>query len=137
MKGKIGTLKSAGAAPVSGSKSGMNMKSIVELSPTAFKLLLVLKWRTGLPVSFASGMGMVAETGRRGALERPTVGLSEVRSEEKVVGPVMERERVVVLEVEVRALRARVETRAADMVAVCCGVVLLGRSVGIEQSSDQ
>lgn len=94
------------------------MKSMVELSLTAFRLRLVLKWRAGLP-SLASGMGRVAEAGRRGALERP-VGLLDVRSEEKVAGPVMERERVVVLEieVEVRALRARAETRAVDIIAV-------------------
>jgi hypothetical protein len=99
----------------SGLKSGMYMKSMVELSLTAFRLRLVLKCLTGLPVSLVSGTGMVAEAGRRGALDRPTGGLSDVRSEEKVVEPVMERERVVVLEVEVRALMARAETRAEDM----------------------
>jgi hypothetical protein len=93
----------------------MYMKSIVELSFTALRLLLVLKCLIGLPVSDVSGTGMVAEAGSRGALERPTAGLSDVRSEEKVVEPVMERERVVVLEVEVRALRVRTETRAVDM----------------------
>jgi hypothetical protein len=95
----------------------MNMKSIVEVSFTALRLRLVLKWRTGFPVSFASGTGRVAEAGRRGALKRPAGGLSEVRSEEKVVGPVMERERVVVLEVDVRALKARWERRAVDIAA--------------------
>jgi hypothetical protein len=103
-----------GAMPESGSKSGlksgMYMKSIVELSLTALRVLLVLNWRTGLPVVSVSG------TGSRGALERPPAGLSDVRSEEKVAGPVMERERVVVLEVEVMALRARMETRAVDMI---------------------
>jgi hypothetical protein len=117
LHGKIGTLMSTGAALRSGSKSGMNMKSIVEVSPTAFKLRLVLKCRTGLPVSFASGMGRVAEAGRRGALE-PRAGLSEVRREEKVAGPVMESWRVVVLEVEVRARRARGVMRAVDIVVV-------------------
>jgi hypothetical protein len=97
----------------------MYMKSMVELSFTAFRLRLVLKSLTGLPVSVVSGTGMVADAGRRGALERPTTGLSDVRSEEKVAGPVIDRERVVVLGVEVRALRARAETRAVDMAVVC------------------
>jgi hypothetical protein len=97
----------------------MYMKSMVELSFTAFRLRLVLKNLTGFPVSVVSGTGMVADAGRRGALERPTTGLSEVRSEENVAGPVIDRERVVVLEVEVRALRARAETRAVDMAVVC------------------
>jgi hypothetical protein len=114
--GTIGTRTSIGAIFISGSKSGMYAKSMVEESLTAFMLLLVLKCLTGLPVSVVSGTGIVAEAGRRGALERP-VGLSEVSSEEKVAGPVMERGRVVVLELDVRALRARAETRAVDMVA--------------------
>lgn len=101
-----------GAAFMSGSKSGMYMKSIVELSLTALRLLLVLKCLTGFPVSFVSGTGIVAEFGSR---RYPPVGLSDVMTEEKVVGPVMERERVVVLEVDVRARRARAETRAVDM----------------------
>jgi hypothetical protein len=50
--------------------------------------------------------------------ERLPVGLSDVRREEKVVEPVMERGRVVILEVEVKAFIARIETRAVDMVAV-------------------
>jgi hypothetical protein len=91
---------------------------MVELSLTALRLRLVLKCLTGLPVSFVSGTGMVAEAGRRGALERPTGGLSDVRSEENVVLPVMERGRVVVLEMEVRALMARAETRVEDMVVM-------------------
>jgi hypothetical protein len=78
-----------------------------------------------LPVSVVSGTGMVAETGSRGALERPPAGLSDVRSEEKVAGPVIERGRVKVLEVEVRALRARDETRAVDMAVVVLMVVVL------------
>ena len=69
-------------------------------------------------MSVVSGTGIVTEAGRRGALERPTAGLSDVRSEEKVAGPVMERERELVLEVDMRALRARDETRAADMIVV-------------------
>jgi hypothetical protein len=44
--------------------------------------------------------------------------LSDVRMEEKVVAPVIERGRVVILEVEVRALMARIETRADDMAVV-------------------
>jgi hypothetical protein len=94
---------------------------MVELSLTAFRLRLVLKCLTGLPVSLASGIGMVADAGRRGALERPTGGLSDVRIEEKVVAPVMERGRVVILEVEVRALMARAETRAEDMAVMWMG----------------
>jgi hypothetical protein len=53
--------------------------------------------------------------GRRGALERP-VGLSDVMTDEKGEEPVMERLRVVVLEVEARALRVRTDTRAVDMI---------------------
>jgi hypothetical protein len=68
---------------------------------------------------------MVAEAGRRGALDRPD-GLSEVSSEENVAGPVMERGRVEVLEVDVRALRARAETRAVD-IATRCDTVMDGR----------
>lgn len=94
------------------------MKSMVELSLTAFRLLLVLKCLTGLPVSLVSGTGIVADTGNRGAFERPPVGLSDVMTDEKVVGPVMERDLVVVLEVDVRALRARAETRAVDMASI-------------------
>lgn len=81
---------------------------MVELSLTALRVRLVLKWRAGLPESVVGG----GRLGRRGAGRVP-VGLSEVRMEEKVVGPVMERERVVVL--EVRARRARVEMRAVDI----------------------
>lgn len=105
---------------MSGSKSGMNAKSMVELSPTAFKLRLVLKCLTLAPVSEASGTGMVAEAGKRGVLgdERaPAMGLSEVRREEKVAGPVMESWRVVVLLVP--AARARVNARVA-----CCMVAV-------------
>jgi hypothetical protein len=51
-------------------------------------------------------------------LERLAGGLSDVRMEEKVVAPVIERGRVVILEVEVRALMARIETRADDMAVV-------------------
>lgn len=99
----------------------MYIKSIVEVSFTALRLRLVLKWRAGLP-SFVSGTAMVAEVGRRGRVW----GLSDVRSEEKVVGPVMDKERVVVvvLEVDVRALRARWERRAVDIVAGLEGVVM-------------
>ena len=67
MNGRIGTRSSNGDDFVSGSNSGMYMKSIVEVSRTAFKLRLVLKCLTGLPVSFVLGTGMVAEAGRRGA----------------------------------------------------------------------
>jgi hypothetical protein len=92
----------------------MYMKSIVLVSPTAFMLLLVLKWRTGASVS------MVAEAGRRGALVLLGAGLSEVRSEEKVEEPVMEMERVVglVREVVLKTRRARVERRGRDMLVV-------------------
>lgn len=90
------------------------MKSIVDESLTALRLREVLKWRAGLPASFVSGTE--GEEGRR----RLAGGLSDVRSEEKVVGPVMERERVVVevleVDVDVRALRARWERRAVDIV---------------------
>jgi hypothetical protein len=96
--GRIGTLMSILLGFTSASNSGMYMKSIVELSLTAFRLLLV--------------------AGRRGALERPTVGLSDVSSEEKVVEPVIESERVLILEVEVRALTTRAETRAVDIAVV-------------------
>lgn len=77
-----------------------------------------------MPVSVVSGTGIVAEAGRRGALDRPD-GLSEVSSEENVAGPVMERGRVEVLEVDVRALRARAETRAVD-IAIRCDTVMDG-----------
>jgi hypothetical protein len=46
------------------------------------------------------------------------VGLSDVSSEEKVVEPVIESERVLILEVEVRALTTRAETRAVDIAVV-------------------
>jgi hypothetical protein len=109
----IGTRISTGAPFLSDTNSGMYMKSMVEESLTALRLREVLKWRAGLPVSFESRTGV----GRR----RLAGGLSDVRSEEKVVGPVMESERVVVedleVEVDVRALRARWERRAVDIVA--------------------
>lgn len=95
----------------------------------------MLKCRIGLPVSFVSGTGMAADSGRRGALERPELGLSEVRSEEKVAGPVMDRERVVVLEVDARALTARAETRAVDMAAEV--VKGLGSSRGMDGGKQQ
>lgn len=41
-----------------------------------------------------------------------------MRSEEKVAGPVIDKERVCVVEVEVNALRARLDTRAADMIVI-------------------
>jgi hypothetical protein len=121
VNGKMGTLNFSDDTVKSGLKSGMYAKSMVELSLTAFRLRLVLKCLTGLPVSLASGIGMVADAGRRGALERPTGGLSDVRIEEKVVAPVMERGRVVILEVEVRALMVRAETRAEDMAVMWMG----------------
>jgi hypothetical protein len=80
----MGTRISTGADRVSGSKSGMNAKSMVEESLTALRLRLVLKWRTGLD-SAVLGAGVAATAG---PLEAP-VGLSEVRIEEKVAGPVM------------------------------------------------
>lgn len=92
--GKIGTRNATGELCASRSKSGTNMKSMVELSPTAFRLLLVLKWRTLLPISLASGTAMVEEAGMRGADDLPAIGLSDVRSEENVVAPVMESARV-------------------------------------------
>lgn len=57
--GKMGTLIPKGALRVSGLKSGKCIKSSVLESPTDFKLLDVLKRRTLLPVSVASGTGMV------------------------------------------------------------------------------
>ena len=87
---------------------------MVELSLTALRVRLVLKWRVGLVESGVGG-GVL---GRRGAGRVPE-GLSEVRMEEKGDWPVMERERVVVL--EVRARRARVEMRAVDMAVEKCG----------------
>jgi hypothetical protein len=70
----------------------MNMKSIVLVSPTALRLLLVLKWRTLLPVSVASATGMVVSPERRMGLAGrvKAYGLSDVRSEEEDVEPVME-----------------------------------------------
>jgi hypothetical protein len=84
------------------------MKSIVLLSLTALRLRLVLNWR---PASVGS------EGDRRGPRER-TAGLSDVRREEKVAGPVMERGRVVglVRVLRVRCARARVEMRQVDMI---------------------
>jgi hypothetical protein len=99
------------------SNSGRYTKSMVELSLMALRLRLVLKWRTGLPVLSVSGTEILAEAGRRGAWERPA-GLSDVITEEKGEEPVMERFRVNVFEVEVRALRARTETRAVDMIVL-------------------
>jgi hypothetical protein len=63
--GRMGTLIPNGALLVSGSKSGMKAKSIVLVSRTALRLLLVLKWRTLLPVSVASATGMVVSPERR------------------------------------------------------------------------
>lgn len=57
--GMIGTLMPIGALRLSRSNSGKCMKSKVLESPTDFKLLDVLKRRTLLPVSVASGTGMV------------------------------------------------------------------------------
>jgi hypothetical protein len=91
-QGRIGTLIPSGALLVSGSKSGMNMKSIVLVSPTALRLLLVLKWRTLLPVSVASATGMMVSPERRMGLAGrfEAYGLSDVRIEEEDVEPVIE-----------------------------------------------
>lgn len=115
--GKIGTRNSIGAVRESGSKSGIYAKSIVELSFTALRLRLVLKWRTLLPVSEASGTGMVvAALERRGAdAALLATGLSDVRSEEKVAGPVMESWRVEIL---LPTAMARVKTREVCIVDV-------------------
>lgn len=85
------------------------MKSIVLLSLTVFRLRLVLNWRAE-PTSVAS------EGGRRGPRDC-AAGLSDVRREEKVAGPVMERDREVglVRVLRVRCATARVEMREVDM----------------------
>lgn len=69
------------------------MKSIVELSLTALRLLLVLKCLIGLPVSLVSGTGILAVVGVRGAFA-PRRGLSDVSSDEKGAGPVIDSARV-------------------------------------------
>jgi hypothetical protein len=79
---------------------------MVEVSLTALRLRLVLKWRTGLD-SVAFEEGVVA--GMAGPREAP-VGLSEVRMEEKVAGPVMWRLRVWT------ARKARMDAREACIV---------------------
>ena len=90
--GRIGTLIPKGALRVSRSKSGKCIKSKVLESPTDFRLLDVLKRRTLLPVSVASGTGMVCSPWRRmgpaGRFE--AYGLSVVRSDEEEVEPVID-----------------------------------------------
>jgi hypothetical protein len=137
VNGKMGTRNFSDETVKSGLKSGMYAKSMVELSLMALRLRLVLKCLTGLPVSLASGIGKVADAGRRGALERLTGGLSDVRMEEKVVAPVMDRGRVVILEVEVRALMARTETRAEDMAVICMGILcdVAGCKISVEEAA--
>lgn len=83
----------------------------MELSFTAFKLRLVLKCRTLAPVSVASGT--TAEAGIRGAYDCPLMGLSDVRSEEKVVAPDWCMLRVCWVAM---ALKARAERRETDIV---------------------
>jgi hypothetical protein len=93
----IGTLIPMGALRLSRSNSGKCIKSKVLESPTDFKLLDVLKRRTLLPVSVASGTGMVCSPWRRmGPAERfEAYGLSVVRRDEEAVEPVIDSWRTV------------------------------------------
>lgn len=127
----MGTRNSIGATRESGSKSGIYAKSIVDESPTALRLRLVLKWRTLLPVSEASGTGMEPAFGSRGNDDcLLATGLSDVSSEEKVAGPVMESGRVWVL---LPAATARVKSREACIVECVAEVGIARTRRGIEK----
>ena len=112
--------------------SGMYVKSTVELSLTVFRLRLVLKCRALAAVSVVSGT--TAEAGIRGAYDWPPTGLSEVRSEEKVVAPDWCMERVCWV---AKALRVRAERRETDMAMVRGMGVTMKRGFPEEESRSE